>query len=209
MNYIILSCNRKPSYLSQTLASAPDVGWRISWGSKETDTLPNAVPYNQMQFPAMFDHMGVMSKSTYNYAHALMMGDDEAVIVEDDIKFSSMFLENVAQVSKQHFSKTIIALYSAWDWNSKVDDHLQCILPYEIDNFFGTQAMYYTKDIRKPLSDFMTAHCGKEPYDLLIKSYCRLNPDTKLLALRYSIAQHTGVESTGLGHHHTTGNYVP
>ena len=165
--------------------------------------------YKVMPFPPMFDVMNLIQKSTYNYINALRVADGECIIVEDDIRFSSMFLENAEQVKKSNFKRTIVALYSAWDWTPKVRDHLQCMIPYPIDKFFGTQAMYYTSDVVHDLANFMNEHVGKEAYDMLIKSFCRLNPDVKLLATRYSVVQHIGGESTGLGYHHTTGNFVP
>jgi hypothetical protein len=208
MQIAIMTCDRPVNYLADTLGSyAAKVGLPLllSQGSdtdanlKEASSLLAEIPHATKR-PRIPQDADVRVKSTLNYI-ACLRGEGDLALFEDDVAFSSLTRRTLHQLEG---TEHIVALYHCYP--PEPGDSLT--VPYGLDGFYGTQGMYYPASVREPLADYMMTHLGREPYDLLIKAWC-MGVGHDMLALRHCVVQHMGVTTTGLGHHHTTGNFVP
>jgi hypothetical protein len=202
MTFLFLTCDRSPNYFAETVASFhKHVGapFTVSQGSP-TDGNLDGLDLQAVVRPQIPHDADVRVKSTLNYINCLA-GSGDAMIFEDDVKFSSLSRDTIDALAG---CKQIVALYHCYPLTTGNS----LTVPYAISGFYGTQGMYYPEAVREPLADYLMANLGRDPYDLLIKAWCMENSHD-MLALRHCIVQHIGVVTTGLGHHHTTGNFVP
>jgi GR25 family glycosyltransferase involved in LPS biosynthesis len=140
--------------------------------------------------------------SQYNYSIALRQTVD-GLIIEDDVKLSKDFNEHLEKVkSNIPTSRYAVALYSCYQWNKDLEK-------YPIDMFYGTQAMLYDIETARGFGEYLAQNIGKEPYDLALKTYIKkVDPEVILYATKYSLVQHIGDISTGLGGGHKTGHFI-
>jgi hypothetical protein len=193
--------------LAQTLSTLrPDLPWEVAQGSLELynlENLPFKVKYSLLPETTHpdFHQLTLKKKSGLNYSHALSLGNpfEYTLLIEDDVSPSNDFLMNLTTVMhKLKPEHDIVALYSCYDWGEKQD-----IVPYPINDFYGTQAMLFSPKIRPKLAKFIHENAGTEPYDFLIKKF-----NHPIYAAARSLFQHTGEISTGLGYHHRTFNFI-
>jgi hypothetical protein len=201
MKYItILTCDRQPSYLADTVATIPEeyVIQYISQGQIVQPRAGDLVPVDKKYKQDPTRHRD----SQYNYSIALRQTVD-GLIIEDDVKLSKDFDEHLEKVkSNIPTSRYAVALYSCYQWNKDLEK-------YPIDMFYGTQAMLYDIETARGFGEYLAQNIGKEPYDLALKTYIKeVDPEVILYATKYSLVQHIGDISTGLGGGHKTGHFI-
>lgn len=201
----ILTCDRQPSYLADTVATIPE------------DYVIQYVAQGQIVQPRAGDLISVDKKykqdetrhrdSQYNYARALFNTKD-GLIIEDDVKLSRHFDKALDEIIKNiPTPRYAVALYSCYNWTQ--DNFNEVIAKYPIDMFYGTQAMLYDIETAREFGAYLLENIGKEPYDLALKTFIKtVNPKVVLYASKLSLVQHMGDVSTGLGNGHQCFNFL-
>lgn len=225
----IVSCARQPSYLYQTLNSFKEEGTEVEIifqghespemmecvlgyypepGSELHDTVA-ALHFDYVcQIPRvyrtekLFDR--VQLNGPYNYAETLLHTRD-GLILEDDVLVSKKFMHYLAEVEKLvPDENSIIALYSLY--NRKSESSLG-LVPFPVSRFANTQAMLYPLPVARAFGNFLLDRFNPEPYDMQLRTFCYLN-NIKIYATNYSLVQHYGIVTTGLGLHHRAANFI-
>jgi hypothetical protein len=201
----ILTCDRQPSYLSDTVATIPE-DYTIQYIAQGQIIQPRAgdlVPVDKKYKQDETRHRD----SQYNYARALL-NTKSGLIIEDDVKLSRYFNEALIEVINDiPTERYAVALYSCYNWGQH--NEYETIAKYPIDMFYGTQAMLYDLETAKEFGTYLLDNIGKEPYDLALKTFIKtVNPEVVLYATKLSLVQHIGDVSTGLGHGHQCFNFL-
>jgi hypothetical protein len=205
MTITILTCDRQPSYLSDTVATIPQ-DYDIQYVSQGQIVRPRAgdlIPVDKKYKQDETRHRD----SQYNYSIALINTKD-GLIIEDDVKLSKNFNQYLDKVKSDiPTPRYAVALYSCYQW-TQINNNL-VIAEYPIDMFYGTQAMLYDLETAARFGRYLMKNIGKEPYDLALKTYIKeYDPEVTLYASKASLVQHTGDISTGLGNGHTAYNFI-
>ena len=202
----ILTCDRTPSYLADTVNTIP-TEYNIQYISQGKIELPREGEVILVDSPYVAD-LTRHRDSQYNYSQALLNTKD-GLIVEDDIIFSKDFNYHYSQILNNiPAPRYVIALYACYDFKDK---HLTNNLynEYPVDDFYGTQAMLFDIHTARQFGEYLAGAIGKEAYDLALKTFIKeINPQVKLYATKYSLVQHIGQVSTGLGYNHQTANFI-
>jgi hypothetical protein len=201
----ILTCDRTPSYLSETVATIPE-DYHIQYVSQGQIVQPRAgdlVPVDKKYKQDATRHRD----SQYNYAIALLNTKD-GLIIEDDVQLSRKFDQYLNKVKSDiPTPRYALALYSCYQW-TQIPNGLT-IVEYPINDFYGTQAMLYDIETARGFGEYLAQNIGKEPYDLALKTYIKeVDPEVVLYASKLSLVQHIGDISTGLGNNHKAFNFV-
>ena len=201
----ILTCDRQPSYLADTVATIPE-DYAIQYISQGQIVQPRAgdlVPVDKKYKQDPTRHRD----SQYNYARALLTTKD-GLIIEDDVKLSRYFDKALNEVIRNiPTARYAVALYSCYNWGQY--SKYETIAEYPIDMFYGTQAMLYDLETAKEFGAYLLENIGREPYDLALKTFIKtVNPEVKLYASKLSLVQHIGDVSTGLGNGHQCFNFL-
>lgn len=205
----IVSCARKPSYLAETLrsfrASAIEIELVFQGSVVEISALQLeydcSIPRVYLT-EKMFDD--VQLNGQYNYAETLLHTKD-GLILEDDVRVSKKFMQHLSAVEQLiPDEKSIIALYSIHRWKRTGEIEL-CEQP--VINFRNTQAMLYPLEAARAFGQHILDFIGAEPYDHALRTFCEVY-GFKIFATNYSLAQHIGKVTTGLGYHHQSGNFA-
>jgi hypothetical protein len=201
----ILTCDRQPSYLADTVATIPEE-YNIQYIAQGQIIQPRAgdlVPVDKKYKQDSTRHRD----SQYNYARALFNTKD-GLIIEDDVKLCKNFNweleQRLAEIPTERY---VLALYSCYNWEgySQYDK----IAEYPVDMFYGTQAMVFDLETAREFGAYLLENIGKEPYDLALKTFIKtVNPEVVLYVSKMSLVQHIGDVSTGLGHQHQTFNFI-
>jgi hypothetical protein len=202
----ILTCDRSPSYLTDTVKTIPEE-YNIQYISQGEIVMPKNGEIIHVE-KAYASDSSRHRDSQYNYAQALLNTKD-GFIIEDDVQFSKDFNNHYEKVLQNlPSSRYVIALYACYDfWNNPLVNNL--FAKYPVDNFYGTQAMLFDIHTAREFGKYLAGTIGKEAYDLALKTFIKeINPNVKLYATKYSLVQHIGQVSTGLGHHHQTANFI-
>jgi hypothetical protein len=206
MKYItILTCDRQPSYLADTVATIPEE-YTIQYIAQGQIVQPRAgdlVPVDKKYRQDPTRHRD----SQYNYARALLNTKD-GLIIEDDVKlcrnFDIQLEQRLAEISTERY---VIALYSCYNWGGYSD--YDKITKYPVDMFYGTQAMVFDLQTAKEFGAYLLDNIGREPYDLALKTFIKtINPEVVLYVSKMSLVQHIGDISTGLGNGHQCFNFI-
>jgi hypothetical protein len=200
MTITILTCDRQPSYLSDTVATIPQ-DYHIQYVSQGQIVQPRAgdlIPVDKKYKQDETRHRD----SQYNYSIALLNTKD-GLIIEDDVKLSKDFDRNLARIINLiPTERYAIALYSCYQWQ-------ESLAKYPVDMFYGTQAMLYDIQTAREFGDYLVNNIGREPYDLALKTYIKeYDPEVTLYASKYSLVQHIGDISTGLGNGHKAFTFI-
>ena len=196
----ICAVDREPSYLNQT----------TTWISENSILKPRVVMQGVMwngRITTIKPFDDVQHNARYNYAHALIAS--EGLVLEDDVQicryFDKHLLEVQNLVKERGLDRYIVALYSCYSWG-KTDLK---VVDYPVERFYGTQAMLMDGQTAKELGRWILKrlHIESEPHDFAIKSYCKAT-GTPLLASSYSLVQHLGKVTTGLGKFHRCHNFI-
>jgi hypothetical protein len=234
-----MSCDRQPSYLSETLKTIPsDFRTELFFQTdKENVVFPDVDKVVVVGRPFKGDPTPHRD-SQHNYSEILLNTTD-GIIIEDDVQFSKKFsghLEKIKRnIAKNEIKNYAIALYSCYDWNElygfgkinrrqpvvygfgHVEFNLQLAIQHEsplvvefpVDWFCRTQAMMYDLETARNFGSYLAQNIGKEPYDLALITYIKtVSPSTRLLASTYSLVQHIGENSSGLGQYHRSENFL-
>jgi hypothetical protein len=201
----ILTCDRQPSYLADTVATIPE-DYHIQYVSQGQIIQPRAgdlVPVDKKYKKDPTRHRD----SQYNYSIALRQTVD-GLIIEDDVRLCNKFdIELEQRLAEIPTKRYVIALYSCYNWGGYSD--YDKIAKYPVDMFYGTQAMLYDLETARGFGEYLAQNIGKEPYDLALKTYIKeVDPEVTLYASKLSLVQHIGDISTGLGGRHKTGNFI-
>jgi hypothetical protein len=201
----ILTCDRQPSYLADTVDTIPE-DYHIQYVSQGQIVQPRAgdlVPVDKKYKQDETRHRD----SQYNYSVALRQTVD-GLIIEDDVKLSRKFDQYLNKVKSDiPTPRYALALYSCYNWNH-ISNGLT-VAEYPINDFYGTQAMLYDIETARGFGEYLAQNIGKEPYDLALKTYIKgVDPEVGLYATKLSLVQHIGDVSTGLGNGHKAFNYV-
>lgn len=196
MRATICACDREPSYLDTSLSYLPEDTQVVFQSEKPVEgRIWTARMYDDTQHNARF-----------NYAMSIWYS--EGLVLEDDVQVSrnwTQWIDEVTSIAPD--GDYIIALYACYQWrtNGQLD-----LVPYNIENFYGTQAMLFSESIREKLAHWILTRLDTEddePHDFAIKSFCN-EYRVPLYATTYSLAQHIGQVTTGLGHHHQCKNFI-
>lgn len=187
----IMTCEREPSYLDSTVAKLKE------------QNIPHKFIHQPLQTPAPYPD--VQHNSRLNYAMTVLHSD--GLVIEDDVEICKNFMDRATQAVHEMPEPGILALYSAYPWprsQGKVE-----LFPYPSDKFFGTQAMYYSEEYRVKFAEWVLSrlHIEHEPYDFAVESFCE-EFGVPLYGLTYSLVQHMGDVTTGLGYHHRAVNFI-
>jgi hypothetical protein len=201
----ILTCDRQPSYLADTVATIPE-DYHIQYVSQGQIVQPRAgdlVPVDKKYKQDATKHRD----SQYNYSVALRQTVD-GLIIEDDVQLSRKFDQYLDKVKSDiPTPRYAVALYSCYNWIN-IPNGLT-IAEYPINDFYGTQAMLYDIETARGFGKYLAQNIGKEPYDLALKTYIKeVDPEVVLYASKLSLVQHIGDVSTGLGNGHTAYNFI-
>lgn len=147
--------------------------------------------------------MSVHSRHTLNYSRILL---HHGLIFEDDLLFCRdwdvWLAESLDECRRRRpDGRFVLALYSCYHWQENA-----LVVDYPIDSFYGSQGVYYAPSVRTPYHLHLLKNFGREPTDLLLKSFCREH-EVSLFACARSLVQHVGFQSTGLGDFHRTANF--
>jgi hypothetical protein len=195
-----MSCEGR-DYLPKTIESTNDLEIKIFYQGKNMTGLGNIEieetkkPYTEVQLNAQWHYSYILQNAKHN--------NDSIILIEDDVKLSKNFNNYIEQVKPELPERYILALYTPYPhFISSLE-----IVEYGIDGFYGTQAMMYDIITSEELGKHILENIGKEPYDLAIKTYCKKN-NIPLLTLTYSLVEHIGDISTGLGGGHKAGRFI-
>lgn len=202
----ILTCDRTPSYLTDTVKTIPEE-YNIQYISQGEIDMPKNGEIIYVE-KAYASDSSRHRDSQYNYSQALLNTKD-GLIVEDDVQFCKDFnnhYENILQNLPS--SRYAIALYACYDfWNRSLINGF--FAEYPVNDFYATQAMLFDIHTAREFGSYLARTIGKEPHDLALKTFIKeINPQVKLYATSYSLVQHIGQISTGLGHSHQTKNFI-
>jgi hypothetical protein len=206
MKYItILTCDRQPSYLADTVATIPEeyVIQYIAQGQIVQPRAGDLVPVDKKYKQDPTRHRD----SQYNYSIALRQTVD-GLIIEDDVKLCKNFnFELEQRLAEIDTERYVMALYSCYNWEGYSD--YDKIAKYPVDMFYGTQAMVFDIETAKEFGAYLLDNIGREPYDLALKTFIKtVNPEVILYASKMSLVQHIGDISTGLGNGHQCFNFI-
>lgn len=175
------------------------------------------------RFKEINQNVRVHQRHILNYFRCLnyaRLNNTDTVIFEDDVKVSSkwlIYLKEALQLLETE-SCYILTLYSAgahlvnnvviptffkFNTNSLIDI-------YPTEHFFGTQGIFFPESIVSELCSYIYEKGIKvysEPTDLLIKNFC-LEHKIPIYVTSYSLVQHLGKATTGLGGFHYATNFV-
>lgn len=201
----ILTCDRTPSYLADTVFTIPE-DYHIQYVSQGQIVQPRAgdlVPVDKKYKQDPTRHRD----SQYNYSVALRQTVD-GLIIEDDVRLCRKFSQYLEKVKSDiPTPRYALALYSCYQW-TQIPNGLT-IAKYPIDMFYGTQAMLYDIETARGFGEYLAQNIGKEPYDLALKTYIKeIDPEVILYASKLSLVQHIGDVSTGLGNNHKAFNFA-
>ena len=201
----ILTCDRQPSYLSDTVATIPE-DYHIQYVSQGQIVQPRAgdlVPVDKKYKQDPTRHRD----SQYNYSVALRQTVD-GLIIEDDVQLCRNFgIELEQKLAEIPTKRYAFALYSCYNWEGYSDYNK--IAKYPVDMFYGTQAMVFDLQTAKEFGAYLLDNIGREPYDLALKTYIKeVDPEVVLYASKLSLVQHIGDISTGLGSGHQCFNFI-
>lgn len=202
----ILTCDRTPSYLTDTVNTIP-TNYKLQYISQGQIELPKEGEVILVDKPYSTD-LTRHRDSQYNYSQALLNTKD-GLIIEDDIIFCKDFDYHYSQILNNiPAPRYIIALYACYDFKGmRLINNLYN--EYPVDDFYGTQAMLFDIHTAREFGEYLAGTIGKEAYDLALKTFIKeINPQVRLYATKYSLVQHIGQVSTGLGCNHQTTNFI-
>jgi hypothetical protein len=202
----ILTCDRTPSYLSETVATIPE-DYHIQYVSQGQIAQPRAgdlVPVDKKYKKDENRHRD----GQYNYAKALLNTKD-GLIIEDDVKLSRKFNQYFEKVKSDiPTERYVLALYSCYHW-TQIPNGLT-IVEYPINDYYGTQAMFFDLQTAREFGSYLMENIGKKGLqDMALKTFLKEEaPEIKMYASKMSLVQHIGDISSLATTGHKTFNFV-
>lgn len=232
----IMGCDREPSYLSQTMKTIPP-GFAVELFFQTRSSSDVDFPGKVVKTEKLYDDPVRNSQYNYAKALAgttagLIVEDD----VKFSVRFEWYLNRIQEKLTEKKIERYAVALYSGVDWEylydigrgkrtsvsvtgfGKANTQLKLPAPffvqhplveYPLDIFWCTQGMLYDIQTAREFSAYLFQNIGGEPYDAALRTYIRTaSSPVRLLAATYSIVQHLGVVTTGLGVYHTARNFL-
>lgn len=219
---VIMTTNRQPEYIHQTLASLfmADEAVRelpvvIMVGSNDSSYLQHYIQHECLTIrtlePSEWERIQAWSphrRHAHNYHRCLTVpvSDCEGLCVcEDDVVFRDGFVAQLRATSLElerlrGNRNYALAGYAPHAFTTSAGS-LSCRYPPEI--FYGTQCMYFPSDIVPELAEIVSlrgVEVQEAPTDLVLQKVFRERDC--VFACTPSIVQHIGQVSTGLGPFH-------
>ena len=157
----------------------------------------------------------VHRRAAWNYWRSLEAGQADPLkggllLLEDDVILAKQWQTKLAQtvlaLESRLGSLFILALYTPHKLDLSWEASAPLFVPYPGNMFFGLQAIYYPEPVRSQFSSFLKMF-GVDRYtrpdDLLLRDFIQ-ERNLPLLACNPNLAQHIGLETTGLGPFHRT-----
>jgi hypothetical protein len=222
----IMTVQREPTYLYQTLASlfacdplvhrlrriaivadGEDFGY--------LDPLRHHARVHLVPMPpdrwAEVKDFGIHRRACHNFVRCLesCTEDSDGILVcEDDVVFRDGFLgkllQSLHELTRRDLREFILAAYAAYD--HEADRSLRrgrYYSSYPAHTFYGTQCVFFPRSEALHVAEEVRRRSVKQagkPYDLVIHDYAVRRQH--LYATRFSLAQHVGRRTSGLGHFH-------
>ncbi len=222
LSAVIYTCSRKEeNYLDKTIDNLyrEDVWPIVSHAGKEANNITQLSTKQKCDMPIFrlpegetvnFEHEKIIHRANRNLAQAFMLGnlENDVLILEDDVVPCKNLVKQLKAIywllrMVPNCDKYIIALYNTYDWGTGP----QGLFHYPVDQFYGLQACIFSSSIRKICSEYHYRMCDELPADFITKVIVKEN-NVKLLAVRFSLFQHMGAKTTGLGNYHMTANFL-
>ena len=225
LNFTIYTCNRPVNFLKQTVEALNEEGVvpNIQHGSKLVDNL-SGIPLPDLGVIKMLDEVSepdfadrsVYYKANRNLARAFLMSDStldgqtekDILILEDDVVPCKNLLEEIRVIyrliEERRLTKYVIALYSNYEWGPGS----QALVSYRSEDFYGLQATIFSGNIRNRCHGYHYKLCNDLTTDFITKRIVEEDKEIPLLASRFSLFQHIGATTSGLGgNFHQTRNF--
>ena len=225
---VISTTDREPAYIHRTLASlflsGPEAhGFtpvHLMVGSPDERYLgdyahSDAVhvhPLGKEEWRTIRD-WGPHRRCCHNYHRCLTLpleGSRGLVVCEDDLIFQNGFYSRLLATVDEIEAKAGVAVdyalaaYAAYDFrNNRDEPNGELFCPYGVAGFYGSQCVYYPRNVIPKLAELVLAEGVKrysEPLDMLVKAAYR--EFRGFFACRTSLVQHIGERTTGLGGFH-------
>jgi SAM-dependent methyltransferase len=202
----ILTCERTPSYLANTVSTIPK-DYDIQYIIQGEVEVPRAGEIVHTEKPYASDSNRHRDAS-YNYAQALLY-TKEGLVVEDDVMFSSLFdfyIDDIIEAIPTE--RYAVALYSCYDWSDK---HLYngILTDYPVHDFYGTQAVLFDIETAREFGNYLLQNIGRELWDFALKRFIlEINPQVRLYASKNSMIQHIGNTSSISTDGHQAFNFI-
>ncbi len=216
LSVVVLTVPRPSGYFEKTAAmlDAQGISFMVSVGEvpEEKKYEGRRISIPRQAYEPNYMEQGIRYRVHCNYINALTAKDsdvaeDYRLILEDDVRLCNNFLDWLSchlKLLQQMGEGYILSLYNPFKHESMEQPAL-CM--GEIDIFFGTQAMLYPSHMLQPLADYIKKNILELPYDFLVKEFCKKN-DYKICHTTYSLVQHVGENTTGLGAFHQSPNFI-
>lgn len=160
-----------------------------------------------------FENRRVRHRATWNYWRTLVLGSrtptrDGLLVFEDDITLAQgwerRLYDAIEQIDGEQVGRRyVLTLYKPRARLPSPSDKRTCYVPYPVEQFYGTQAVYYPQAIRADFANYLKANgvdAYRIPYDLVLKEFLK-EAGIPLFATFPCLAQHIGEISTGLSAH--------
>ncbi len=219
---VFTTCPREPAYFPATLASAL-LGDRLAVRLREIAVAVDAPDLTCVEPLARHGRVRwvartaeenarvasfpVHQRACHNYWRALGLagaGARAVLVCEDDVIFRdgwlAMLLQSLEEMRARGLADFILAAYACYGLDRPALRRGTYYSSYPGRDFYGTIAMLYPGPEREAVRSLIWEHgvaCPEEPYDLLIGRHAVQRQH--LYATRYSVVQHVGTRSTGLG----------
>lgn len=206
MTVTIVTCDRTPSYLTDTVNTIP-ADYDIQYICQGEIELPRPGEIIHTDRPYASDD-NRHRDGKYNYAQSLLHTKD-GLVIEDDVIFARNFDLYIQWAIKAVPSKRYaIALYSCYDW-SESPMYSRSLVDYPVEKYYGTQAMLYDLETAREFGNYLQENIEGDLWDLALKTFItQVNPEVKLYATRGSIVQHIGNVSSISTNGHRAFNFV-
>lgn len=224
ITYSISTVPRKANYIDRTIANSyTDKNFSIFVGEKDYRYVDKYRDrHNVYIMPSSewvnIEGFDIARRASYNYWRCLSMGrrtKGGLIVFEDDIQFAQGWekrFHKALAASKGWFGDNfVLTLYVHAPMIRRGYEFGNVCEVYDIDAFFGTQAVYFTDKSRMGFAKYLHDNAIKRqgaPYDMELRMFCH-STGTKIIATTPSLVQHVGRESTGLGGFHQAEQFFP
>lgn len=233
MKSALMTVSRTPNYLPETIASYFQSGTTgklaLIAGGQDQEYLKPYINDQRIEIVSAhnYDFLSdwpLRRKACWTYWRAIEWGygNDDLLIIEDDIKFSNNWQARLTQclaAAKKNVGDFLMSLYVP-DSNERgnvpftfaLDGYKagELYVPYDPAEFYGSQAVVFSAGAIKKFHKAATMAMEgvtDTPTDYTIRDFCRT--ELPLLATCPCLAQHTGNVTTGLaGRTHTSSSFV-
>lgn len=157
------------------------------------------------------ENLALRHRATWNYYRCLTQpagGAGGTLVIEDDVRFARGWLARLtatlAALEAASTQDFVLSLYCPADFPLASYFRGELYVECPLNQFYGTQAVYYTARARQGFGAFLKKHgvvANREPYDVLLWQYLS-EVGLPLFATAPSLVQHMGKQSTGLGGWH-------